>query len=203
MVLHGSVHACALVHLKQKICQLYSFLIRIQEKALMKDLQSYFRHRMALMLQGSFVPFNTSRDSPTTQAVNWLIAEHLVHYNYHFTLSVMKSEAPIHDNLPKISAAKSEGVRQVLSVAPLAISNVCHILGLNPKGIMSEYQRGRASLLECLLESLSHAAETKTSLTGNPIQEQGNFLKKLQSVDEHYEKLKREVSPVKREVIQQ
>ncbi|CAG0893190.1 unnamed protein product, partial [Darwinula stevensoni] len=186
---------------KEEAC-LEHQLLMVQEKALMKDLQSYFRHRMALMLQGSFIPFNMSRDSQTTQAVNWLIAEHLVHYNYHFTLSVMKSEAPIHDNLPKISAAKSEGVRQVLSVVPSAISNVCNILGLNPRGIMSEYQRGRASLLECLLESLSHAAETKTSMIGNSIQEQENFLQRLRSVDEHYEKLKRDVSPGKKEAIQ-
>jgi hypothetical protein len=128
----------------------------------MRELQLVFRQKMALMLQDPQGAAQNILDRKkswpaTTQAVNWLIGEHMLQKGCCFALSVFKTEAPLLEDLPLLDDRGGDKRHQQQLVIPqLTLERVLQEVGFRRGeqqflALHADYRANRGSLLECVV----------------------------------------------------
>ncbi|CAG0920311.1 unnamed protein product [Notodromas monacha] len=169
-------------------------LTALEERGILKEMQLFFRQKMAMLLQDPELAAESLRENqivwPTsTRAINWLIGEHMLQKGCCFSLSVFKSEAPFLDELPGLSTTSD---KQQLVISPLVVENVLAEVGFKRGeqqflALHADYRANRGSLLECVMIHSRKVLEGWKSRTGDYNVE---TLKKLSEIDAYMSKVR-------------
>ena len=133
-----------------------NFDCRYQEKGVKEEVQLYMKQCMIKALQNKHQR-KVKTSCLSTQSLNWLVAEHCIKNNYHYTLSVLQSEAPLSHPLPTVSPDTTSDEALKIDVSQDVVKDILECFHLNPEGeyetsVLKMYAESTESLLKCLLK---------------------------------------------------
>lgn len=149
-----------------------------EEKGIISDLRSQVRYKMINVLKNTVIGRDICKKSSQTislskQAVNLVVAEHLMQNKYQYSLSIFNTEASLTNMFPEYGYK----CLNELENNPFNRENILNVLELmniskNSKiceEILKLYfqETDRKSLLECLITWLSKATSLKQPLQFN------------------------------------
>ncbi|XP_069679410.1 uro-adherence factor A-like [Periplaneta americana] len=158
----------------------------LEDRGLLDELRAHLRQQMVKALNDTSLGPNPSRRlkqsvSPKIQAINLLVAEFLLHQDYHYTLSVFTSEVPLLRSAPEFIKSASQISDQNSTQNETTpyfkhqeLKDILEILGLSMdtevgNKIYSQYQDNSegTALLTCIFQNVHFVLKSRTHVMEN------------------------------------